>query len=319
MARGGINKALVQKAKTSLLAQGKHPSIDAVRVALGNTGSKTTISRYLKELESLPLTPGLSSSDRLSAPLLEIVAELATVLDQEAQMTVEAARRQFADESRYLETVLETVRRELEERDKTLESLRALVQTLEQRLLTVDAHLVQERQHSMQLQTDVQTQKVQLEEKQLQIISLDESQTHARSALERYREAGLTQREQLIQQYETQQQHLQRQITLLNEVAATRQDELIRLNRDNERLVQQVSILLKQEQLSEQHVRDLREQQTSQENSRQKLLDSETRARERLSKAHLSLNHLKSRLEIIVQEKQSLQATLLQLNLLRDS
>ncbi|WP_425612332.1 DNA-binding protein [Xanthomonas translucens] len=30
--------------------QGKHPSVDAVRVALGNTGSKTTIHRYLKEL-----------------------------------------------------------------------------------------------------------------------------------------------------------------------------------------------------------------------------------------------------------------------------
>ncbi|MFN6505802.1 DNA-binding protein [Xanthomonas translucens pv. translucens] len=30
--------------------QGKHPSVDAVRVALSNTGSKTTIHRYLKEL-----------------------------------------------------------------------------------------------------------------------------------------------------------------------------------------------------------------------------------------------------------------------------
>ncbi|AFM65147.1 TPA: cointegrate resolution protein T [Pseudomonas aeruginosa] len=47
MARGGINKALVQKARQAILARGENPSIDAIRVELGNTGSKTTIHRYL--------------------------------------------------------------------------------------------------------------------------------------------------------------------------------------------------------------------------------------------------------------------------------
>lgn len=51
MARSGLYKSDVQKARDALQAQGKHPSVDAVRVALGNTGSKTTIHRYLKELE----------------------------------------------------------------------------------------------------------------------------------------------------------------------------------------------------------------------------------------------------------------------------
>ncbi|WP_312602273.1 DNA-binding protein, partial [Pseudomonas luteola] len=51
MARGGINKALVQKARQAIVARGENPSIDTVRVELGNTGSKTTIHRYLKELE----------------------------------------------------------------------------------------------------------------------------------------------------------------------------------------------------------------------------------------------------------------------------
>lgn len=36
---------------TSLLAQGRYPSIDSVRIELGNTGSKATIHRYLKEIE----------------------------------------------------------------------------------------------------------------------------------------------------------------------------------------------------------------------------------------------------------------------------
>ena len=51
MARGGINKAVVQKARTALLARGEHPSIDAVRIELGNTGSKTTIHRLSALIE----------------------------------------------------------------------------------------------------------------------------------------------------------------------------------------------------------------------------------------------------------------------------
>ena len=51
MARGGVNKAVVQIARTAILARGEHPSIDAVRIEMGNTGSKTTIHRYLKELD----------------------------------------------------------------------------------------------------------------------------------------------------------------------------------------------------------------------------------------------------------------------------
>ena len=51
MARAGIYKSEVVRARNNLLAIGRHPSIDAIRVELGNTGSKATIHRYLKEIE----------------------------------------------------------------------------------------------------------------------------------------------------------------------------------------------------------------------------------------------------------------------------
>jgi hypothetical protein len=51
MARTGLYKSEVKKARDTLLAMGRRPSVDAVRVELGNTGSKTTIHKYLKELE----------------------------------------------------------------------------------------------------------------------------------------------------------------------------------------------------------------------------------------------------------------------------
>ena len=50
MARAGIYKSEVLRARDKLLAAGRNPSIDAVREELGS-GSKTTIHRYLKEIE----------------------------------------------------------------------------------------------------------------------------------------------------------------------------------------------------------------------------------------------------------------------------
>ena len=50
MARAGIYKSEVLRARDKLLATGRNPSIDAVREELGS-GSKTTIHRYLKEIE----------------------------------------------------------------------------------------------------------------------------------------------------------------------------------------------------------------------------------------------------------------------------
>lgn len=37
MARAGIYKSEVARARANLIAQGRHPSIDAVRIELGNT------------------------------------------------------------------------------------------------------------------------------------------------------------------------------------------------------------------------------------------------------------------------------------------
>ena len=44
MARAGIYKSEVMRARDNLLAMGRYPSIDAIRHELGDTGSKGTVS-----------------------------------------------------------------------------------------------------------------------------------------------------------------------------------------------------------------------------------------------------------------------------------
>ena len=88
MARGGINKALVSNARETLISRGENPSIDAIRVELGNTGSKSTIHRYLREIEE-EASARLDDETLLSQPIKELVGRLASVFRQEAQSLVE--------------------------------------------------------------------------------------------------------------------------------------------------------------------------------------------------------------------------------------
>ena len=91
MARGGVNKAVVQIARTAILARGEHPSIDAVRIEMGNTGSKTTIHRYLKELDEVDTRRG-APQEQIGDELSELVARLARRLQEQAQEPIDRAQ-----------------------------------------------------------------------------------------------------------------------------------------------------------------------------------------------------------------------------------
>ncbi len=94
MARSGLTKAQVRACREALLAQGCYPSADAVRHALGDTGSKSTIHRYLKELagEESPA----AGRDDTARTLLALVEQLAERLHDDAELRLRALREQHA-------------------------------------------------------------------------------------------------------------------------------------------------------------------------------------------------------------------------------
>jgi chromosome segregation ATPase len=94
MGRTTIYRTDVEKARKALLARGINPSIDAVRVELGNTGSKSTIHRYLKEIEA---DEGASVGAKLpiSDQLADLVGRLAERLTEEADEKVTQAKERF--------------------------------------------------------------------------------------------------------------------------------------------------------------------------------------------------------------------------------
>jgi chromosome segregation ATPase len=90
-------------------------------------------------------------------------------------------------------------------------------------------------------------------EKDKHIQSLEEKHVQARGALEHYREAAKEQRDQDQRKHESQLHEMQVEQRKLRETIAVKQDDLTRLNRDNERLLgearQQTKALHTQETL----------------------------------------------------------------------
>ena len=232
MARSGINKALVQAARDALLARGQAPSIEAVRVELGNTGSKTTINRYLRELvNEEPRPPAVTLHEEVQAYIESLVQRLAAdaqdavssdrarlerqKLAYEQQRQVESARY---DELAKAHQLLLDERLETREREHTLS---AQIQHLEgdrQRLLATESHLQQSmRDRAEQLQ------------------SLEEKYQQARDSLVHFREHARQQRDAEIQRHEAQVQQLQHEQRRLQEQLYSKQEELTQVYRELER------------------------------------------------------------------------------------
>lgn len=93
MARTGLTKSEVRASRDRLLAEGRYPSVDAVRAALG-TGSKSTIHKYLKELGGEDDGAGVKREDT-ARTLYGIVEQLADQLHGDAERRLETLRASY--------------------------------------------------------------------------------------------------------------------------------------------------------------------------------------------------------------------------------
>lgn len=250
MARGGINKAIVQEARDALIARGVNPSINAVRVELGNTGSMTTLSRYLGELEKEKPRPK-ERRERLSDELSELVSQLLNRLLEEGAEEVAEARAELDKHRALVNDQLAQAQTALVDLQRQHDSLQAALGVQASELSTSQSSLQSELTRNARLSQSCADLEVRVHEKDEQIRSLEEKHLHARDALEHYRSAVKDQREQEQRRHEGQLQQIQVEHRQLQQTLSVKQDELSRLNRDNERLLsdsrQQTKIMTTQD------------------------------------------------------------------------
>jgi len=314
MARGGINKALVLKARTALIARGKRPSIDAVRIELGNTGSKTTISRYLKEIAMVPAASNLTVQERLRAPILELIEQLIDQLKGEADATIESTLEELSLKKDQLQTNLNAEHSALELSESRRAAAEAALMELQANLQRMEDKLTKAVARGFELAGEMQELTAHLIEKDAQIASLQQSHEQTRHSLELFHEASKSQRDQLVSTHEQQLQNLYIELRGLHVEQLTKQDEIIRLNRDNERMLQEQNLLLKTSQHQEKQLRRVKEQHQALQIAYQQVMQAEARATADLAATHQTLLDATDACERAHAESQVLEVRLHRLN-----
>ena len=239
MARGGVYKSDVEKARKQLLSKGKRPSVALIREALGDTGSYATIHKFLKEVEAED-PAGTSLSHPVSDTIAELISRLAGRLHEEAQEEFTAARARFDADLAERDT-------QLARRQSEAEQLSAGIQRLETALHDErNGHsgtrhdLAAAQTLIRQLEERIAGLTTRVAEHEAHSASLEAKHEQAREALDHFRTAAREQREQEHQRHEHQVQGLQAELRQAQDSVTAKNQELLQLNRDNARLSEHV-------------------------------------------------------------------------------
>jgi len=211
-----------------------------VRVALGNTGSKTTIHKYLKELEEEgDGVDGRKSA--LSDTLQDFVAQLAAQLQEEANVRVVEIQTESASKDLRHEQVVDALKVEVARLSSKLKLVETeAVQQKSTHEFTIE-ELHRETIARRMLEQQVSDLRERLVENEQHRQSLEEKHIQARDALEHYRSSVKEQRDQDQRRHEQQIQQMQAEIRQLQLNLVARQDDLTRLNQEGARLVADLS------------------------------------------------------------------------------
>lgn len=202
MARAGILYSQVAKAASQLAAAGKAPTIDMVREALGDTGSKSTIAPMLKRWKAEHQEVVASGDTGLPVDLVEAVKGVYQRLQDDVARRLEAANEAY------------------EQAQATVRNQRDAALAAETQLRQVHATLVREHAQTQQAlvrcQQDLQTNALTLTSAQtenaglLQRLSdraaeahaLNQQLTQTRTQFEHFQEAAARQRAEERQAFE---------------------------------------------------------------------------------------------------------------------
>lgn len=234
MARSGLYKSEVRKARDTLLRQGRHPSVDAVRIELGNTGSKTTIHNYLRELEDEDghRSPGITVSDVLQ----DLVMRLAAQLQSEAEAGIGVVRAEADALQQRLMAELEALRQSQAQLNARLTQAQTdfSAETAAHRLTASRLQEQSAARQTLELHGAVLKERLDSEERHLR--SVEEQRQHALTLLERNRAEHDAQQEDMARRHEQQLDALRNKLHQWRQDAMTKQEQITAGNQEAIRL-----------------------------------------------------------------------------------
>ena len=193
---------------------GRYPWIDVNRDELGNTGTKGTIHRYLKEIEEEE-GGNTGTQVAVSDAIQDLSARLAERLHLEADQRMTALTDKHKAEIASLNDVMTALRNEVESFRGQVERQALDLSNEKTAHANTVAALQEERIARAQMAQRIQDMEGQLTKEETHRLSLEEKHQHAREALEHFRTAAKEQREQDQRQSEQQIQFLQGELRSL--------------------------------------------------------------------------------------------------------
>ncbi len=308
MARAGILYSHVAQAAAKLTAEGKNPTVDNVREALGSTGSKSTIAPFLKRWKAEHEDVVLAQDAGVPRELLQVIKGLYDSLQQDAEKKaqeiaadMEAASSEFASQ---LDSASQAATALIKERDDLLGQL-ALEGRLREKL--------EESNHALQLacakaegNTEALTQR--LADRQTEVDNLHRQLDQVRAQFEHYQESMATQRAEERQLMEQMRTRFENEITEARRIISAQQASLaqyeVQLTRANQ---EHSSVLAELNTLNAAHLQILAERNTL-EHQLKTQTNSVGELRALLDSASTSQIQVNTDLAVVRSEKQQLQA-----------
>lgn len=236
MARSGIYKSEVVRARNKLLASGQVPTIDAIRLELGNTGSKTTIQRYVKEIEE-EAGGNTGTKVSVSEAIQDLADRLARQLQDEAEVRVTEATGKHALKVQQLNDQIIALRSEANSTRAMLENTQVALATEQQAHAKTSSELndaVLKQAKLTQEVSDLRERQVR-EEQHRQ--SLEDKHKQVRESLEHFRQSSKEQREQEHRKHDQDIQYLQSELRNVNQALTVKQQETTQAHQECTRLL----------------------------------------------------------------------------------
>lgn len=243
MARAGIQYSQVLQAAEKLSGEGKNPTVDAVRDAMGGTGSKSTIAPLLKRWKSEHQSALATVQSGLPEPLLQAVKGLHQHMLTQVEQELEQARQAHA-------AVLLTLKNQAQELDlahqATLVAKTALAKELDavwQDLLQLQAEQQTQTVALAGVQADNAGLQQRLADRAAEVAAVNQQLSQTRIQFEHYQEAAAIQRTQERQAHEQKISAMAQDLLLSHHAHAAQQTVAGRQEAQLSRLTQDVRVL----------------------------------------------------------------------------
>lgn len=238
MARPGIMYVHVAAAAAQLVAQGKNPTIDSVREALGGTGSKSTIAPLLKRWKAAHQDTVAHAELGLPAELVLALKGVYETVQAQATLQVEQSEQTHREATAVLQEQLQQV---FSERDSLLNA-----QTQQSQALATAQARSQGLEETVQRQeitlVSLGSEKLGLEQRLVdrvaEIATLSQHLQQAQGQFEHYQASVAQQRADERQAAEQRQQHLEQELTELRQRLLAQQTHLGELHAQEQRWAQ---------------------------------------------------------------------------------